>query len=76
MAPGGGGMFGRVVLVATLGVAAALFGSFSLLGRLSGPATVVAASAPPAGAPAVAEAQPPAPAESPAPRLSRGAAAG
>lgn len=36
-------MFGRVVFAATLGVAAALLGSFSLLERLPAPAPVVAA---------------------------------
>ena len=45
-APGGGAMFGRVVFVATLGVAAALLGSFSLLERLPAPAPVAAAPAP------------------------------
>jgi len=39
-------MFGRVIVVVILGVAAALFGSFSLLERLSAPAPVVAAPAP------------------------------
>ncbi len=39
-------MFGRVVFVATLGVAAALLGSFSLLERLPAPAPVAAAPAP------------------------------
>ena len=45
-------MFGRVVFVATLGVAAALLGSFSLLERLPAPAPVAAAPAPAAVAPA------------------------
>jgi aspartyl protease family protein len=40
-------MFGRVIFVATLGVAAALLGSFSLLERIPAPALV---SAPPAPA--------------------------
>jgi aspartyl protease family protein len=39
-------MFARVVFVATLGVAAALLGSFSLLERLPAPAPVAAAPAP------------------------------
>ena len=39
-------MFGRVVFVATLAVAAALLGSFSLLERLPAPAPVAAAPAP------------------------------
>ncbi len=39
-------MFERVVFAATLGVAAALLGSFSLLERLPAPAPVVAAPAP------------------------------
>jgi len=39
-------MFGRVILVATLCVVAALLGSFSLLARLPAPAPVVAAPAP------------------------------
>jgi aspartyl protease family protein len=39
-------MFGRVILVATLGAAAALLGSFSLLERLPAPAPVAAAPAP------------------------------
>ncbi len=39
-------MFGRVLFVTTLGVAAALLGSFSLLERLPAPAPVVAAPAP------------------------------
>ena len=39
-------MFGRVIVVVILGVAATLFGSFSLLERLSAPAPVVAAPAP------------------------------
>jgi len=38
-------MFGRVILVATLCVAAALLGSLSLLARLSAPAPVAAAPA-------------------------------
>ena len=41
----GGGMFGRVVFVATLCVTAALLGSFSLLERLPAPAPVAAADA-------------------------------
>ena len=58
-------MLGRVIFVVTLGVVAALLGSFSLLDRLSArapvaaepaPAAVAAAPAPPAPAPA--EAQP------------------
>ncbi len=62
-------MFGRVIFVLILGVAAALLGSFSLLDRLSAPAAVVAASAPAAEAPAgaVAETRSLAPAESPSP---------
>ena len=39
-------MFGRVIFAVILGVAAALLGSFSLLERLSAPASVVAATAP------------------------------
>jgi clan AA aspartic protease (TIGR02281 family) len=39
-------MFGRVILAATLCVAAALLGSFSLLARLPAPAPVAAAPAP------------------------------
>ena len=45
-------MFGRVIFAVILGVAAALVGSFSLLARLSAPASVVAAPAPAAPAPA------------------------
>ena len=45
-------MFGRVIFVVVLGVAAALLGSFSLLERLSAPAPVVAAPAPAAQNPA------------------------
>jgi aspartyl protease family protein len=45
-------MFGRVIFAVILGVAAALFGSFSLLERLSAPASVVAAPAPDPQAPA------------------------
>jgi aspartyl protease family protein len=43
MAPGGGGMFGRVVFVAILGIALALLGSFYLLDRLPAPTPVSAA---------------------------------
>ena len=39
-------MFGRIIFVATLGVVAALLGSFFLLDRLSAPALVAAAPAP------------------------------
>jgi aspartyl protease family protein len=39
-------MFGRVIVVVILGVAAALLGSFSLLQRLPAPAPVAAAPAP------------------------------
>ena len=39
-------MFGRAIFIATLGVAAALLGSFSLLERLPAPASVAAAPAP------------------------------
>jgi aspartyl protease family protein len=39
-------MLGRAIFVATLGVAAALLGSFALLERLPAPAPVVAAPAP------------------------------
>ena len=39
-------MFGRVIFVATLGVVAALVGSFFLLDRLPGPAPASAARAP------------------------------
>jgi aspartyl protease family protein len=39
-------MFGRVIFVATLGVVAALLGSFLLLDRLPSPAPVAAAPAP------------------------------
>ncbi len=46
-------MFGRVILVATLGVSAALLGSFSLLARLDAPAPVAAAPAPAAAADAL-----------------------
>jgi aspartyl protease family protein len=46
MAPGGGAMFGRVIFVVILGVAAALLGSFFLLDRLPAPALVAAAPAP------------------------------
>jgi aspartyl protease family protein len=58
-------MLGRVIVVATLGVGAALLGSFSLLERLSAPAPVVAAPAPAAQNPAgfVAEGSSPAPPE-------------
>ena len=66
-------MFGRVIFVATLGVAAALLGSFSLLERLPAPAPVAAAPAPAAVA---ADAPPPASAEREVVRLSRGAARG
>ena len=52
-------MFGRVVFVATLGVAAALLGSFSLLERLPAPAPVAAAPAPAAVASASDNAAPP-----------------
>jgi aspartyl protease family protein len=45
-------MFGRVIFAVILGVAAALLGSFSLLERLSAPASVAAAPAPVAQAPA------------------------
>jgi aspartyl protease family protein len=58
-------MFGRVIFVLILGVAAALVGSFSLLERLPAPAPVVAGSAPADAAPAgfAAEAPSPAPPE-------------
>jgi aspartyl protease family protein len=46
-------MFGRVILVATLCVSAALLGSFSLLARLDAPAPVAAAPAPAAAADAL-----------------------
>jgi aspartyl protease family protein len=49
-------MFGRAIFVATLGIAAALLGSFSLLQRL--PAPVAAAPAQPAVAPASDSAEP------------------
>jgi aspartyl protease family protein len=45
-------MFGRVIFAVILGVAAALLGSFSLLERLSAPASVVAAPAPATQVPA------------------------
>ena len=45
-------MFGRAIFVATLGIAAALLGSFSLLERLPAPAPVAAAPAETAVAPA------------------------
>ena len=45
-------MFGRVIFVLILGVAAALVGSFSLLDRLSAPAPVAASPAEVAEAPA------------------------
>ena len=51
-------MFGRVIFVVILGVAAALFGAFSLLGRLPSPAPVALA---PAQAEAAADAPTPAP---------------
>ena len=53
-------MFGRVIFVATLGVSAALLGSFSLLARLDAPGPVAAVPAPAAAA---ADALPPALAE-------------
>ena len=53
-------MFGRVILVATLCVSAALLGSFSLLARLDAPGPVAAVPAPAAAA---ADALPPALAE-------------
>ena len=52
-------MLGRVIFVVTLGVVAALLGSFSLLDRLSARAPVAAEPAPAAAAAAPA---PPAPA--------------
>jgi aspartyl protease family protein len=54
-------MFGRVIVVVILGVAAALLSSFSLLERLSAPAPVVAAPAPAAQNPAGFVAEAPAP---------------
>jgi aspartyl protease family protein len=45
-------MFGRVIFAVILGVAAALLGSFSLLERLSAPASVIAGPDPAAQAPA------------------------
>jgi aspartyl protease family protein len=56
-------MFGRVIFAVILGVAAALLGSFSLLERLSAPASVAAAPAQVAQAPAglVPDAGPPDP---------------
>jgi aspartyl protease family protein len=51
-------MFGRVIFVATLGVAAALLGSFSLLARLPMPAPVAAAPPPAVAAPASGNAAP------------------
>ena len=54
-------MFGRVIFVTTLGVAAALLGSFSLLERLPAPAPVVAAPAPGAVASAGVAADAPSP---------------
>ena len=45
-------MFGRVIFVVTLGVAAALFGSFSLLDRLPARAPVAAAEPAPPSPPA------------------------
>ena len=39
-------MFGRVIVAVIVGVAAALLGSFSLLERLSAPASDIAAPAP------------------------------
>jgi aspartyl protease family protein len=56
MAAGGGGMFGRVILVVIVGVAAAMLGAFSLLERL--PARAPAALAP---APAAVAADAPTP---------------
>jgi aspartyl protease family protein len=53
-------MFGRVIFVLILGVAAALLGSFSLLDRLSAPAPVAAAA--PAAEAAVGAADAPSPA--------------
>jgi len=54
-------MFGRVISVVILGVAAAFIGSFLLLDRLSASAPVVAASAPAADASAGLSAEAPAP---------------
>jgi aspartyl protease family protein len=57
-------MFGRVIFVLIIGVAAALLGSFSLLDRLSAPAPVAAAPTPAAEAPdGAAEAPSPEPSE-------------
>ena len=58
-------MFGRVVVVVIVGVAAALLGSFSLLERLSAPASVAPAPTPVAQLPAglVAEGSPSEPAQ-------------
>ena len=67
-------MFGRVIFVVILGVAAALLGSFFLLDRLSAPAPVAAAPAPAArrGRRAQRRSRP----ERPVVRLSGGGAAG
>jgi len=54
-------MFGRVIFAATLSVAAALLGSFSLLEQLPAPAPVVAAPAPAAVASASVVADAPSP---------------
>jgi aspartyl protease family protein len=61
MAPGGGAMFGRVIFVVILSVAAALVGSFFLLDRLPTPTPVAAAPAP--ATETAAEAPPPEPAQ-------------
>jgi aspartyl protease family protein len=63
-------MFGRVIFVAALGVAAALLGSFSLLERLPAPAPVVTATAPAAVASASVVAD--APSQEPPERRSSG----
>jgi aspartyl protease family protein len=52
-------MFGRVILVATLGVAAALLGSLSLVERLPAPAPVAAAPSPAAVAASAPSLEPP-----------------
>jgi aspartyl protease family protein len=56
-------MFGRVIFVLILGVAAALLGSFSLLDRLSAPAPVAAAAPAAEAAAGAADAPSPAPPE-------------
>ena len=69
-------MFGRVVFVATLGVAAALLGSFSLLERLPAPAPVAAAPAPAAVTSVSDNAAPPTARRSPGVLVSRDRASG